>query len=231
MPHEHNPTVELAEAVARLAALPSGGDPPPVVLEFFEALGLQPALAARPAGLAAVRAAIAERVPDPALQRSFAAMLFDTVTPTVIRSGTKMNVIPGHGMAEIDVRTLPSTDQSALLALLTDAAGPKVTVEAIHRLPAVEADPGAEIVALMTDALLRADPEGTVLPMMITPGTDAKSLATLGIPTYGFSPVRLAEDMPFLSLFHGHNERLPVSALEFGVPVLLEVVSRFAGAE
>ena len=37
--------------------------------------------------------------------------------------------------------------------------------------------------------------------------------------------------MPFLSLFHGHDERVPVSALRFGLPVLHEVVSRFAGAD
>jgi acetylornithine deacetylase/succinyl-diaminopimelate desuccinylase-like protein len=67
--------------------------------------------------------------------------------------------------------------------------------------------------------------------MMITPGTDAKALATLGIPTYGFAPLRLDADVPFLSLFHGHDERVPVSALRFGLPVLHEVVSRFVAVE
>jgi acetylornithine deacetylase/succinyl-diaminopimelate desuccinylase-like protein len=64
--------------------------------------------------------------------------------------------------------------------------------------------------------------------MMITPGTDAKALAELGIPCYGFAPLRLDADMPFLSLFHGHDERVPVSALEFGLPVLADVVAAFA---
>jgi acetylornithine deacetylase/succinyl-diaminopimelate desuccinylase-like protein len=64
--------------------------------------------------------------------------------------------------------------------------------------------------------------------MMITPGTDAKALSTLGIPCYGFAPLRLGPDVPFLSLFHGHDERVPVSALAFGLPVLAEVVARYA---
>jgi acetylornithine deacetylase/succinyl-diaminopimelate desuccinylase-like protein len=64
--------------------------------------------------------------------------------------------------------------------------------------------------------------------MMITPGTDAKALSLLGIPTYGFAPLRLEPEMPFLSLFHGHDERVPVSALAFGLPVLYEVVERYA---
>jgi len=66
------------------------------------------------------------------------------------------------------------------------------------------------------------------VPMMITLGTDAKALAQLGIPCYGFAPVRIEPDVPFLSLFHGHDERLPVSALAFGLPVLGEVVASYA---
>ena len=67
--------------------------------------------------------------------------------------------------------------------------------------------------------------------MMITPGTDAKALALLGIPTYGFAPLRLEPDMPFLSLFHAHDERVPVSALAFGLAVLADVVGRFVIAD
>jgi hypothetical protein len=37
--------------------------------------------------------------------------------------------------------------------------------------------------------------------------------------------------MPFLSLFHGHDERVPVSAIAFGLPVLASVVASYAGAE
>jgi acetylornithine deacetylase/succinyl-diaminopimelate desuccinylase-like protein len=97
-------------------------------------------------------------------------------------------------------------------------------------MPSVEWPEDADIVAGMTDALRAADPEALALPMMITLGTDAKALARLGIPTYGFMPLRLAADTPFLSLFHANDERIPVSAIGFGLPVLHEVVSRFAGA-
>jgi hypothetical protein len=39
--------------------------------------------------------------------------------------------------------------------------------------------------------------------------------------------MRLEPDTPFLALFHGHDERVPVSALAFGLPVLSEVVARY----
>ena len=67
-------------------------------------------------------------------------------------------------------------------------------VEPVVMLPAIEAAGDAPIVDLMRSALLAADPDATAAPMMITLGTDAKALATLGIPTYGFAPLQLGAD-------------------------------------
>jgi acetylornithine deacetylase/succinyl-diaminopimelate desuccinylase-like protein len=140
-------------------------------------------------------------------------------------------VIPGSGEAQIDVRTLPGTDQEALIAELQATVGDLALVEPVVMLPAIEAAGNAPIVDLMRSALLAADPDAISAPMMITLGTDAKALDTIGIPTYGFAPLQLAADMPFLSLFHGHDERVQVSALRFGLPVLHQVVSRFVAGE
>jgi acetylornithine deacetylase/succinyl-diaminopimelate desuccinylase-like protein len=134
-------------------------------------------------------------------------------------------------MAEIDVRTLPGTDQAAFTERLQALAGDQVRVDAVMSLPAVEADHEAPIVDLMRAALHWADPEAVTVPMMITPGTDAKALASLGIPTYGFCPLRLDADTPFLDVFHGNDERVPASAIRFGVPVLEEVVRAYSAAE
>jgi acetylornithine deacetylase/succinyl-diaminopimelate desuccinylase-like protein len=179
----------------------------------------------------AARDALAAAVDDHVLRRSLDAMLRDTVTPNVIHVGRKMNVVPGIGEAEVDVRTLPGTDQPAFLEHLQQIAGDAVTVDSVLTMPPVEWPVDAEVVALMIDALRRADPEATPLPMMITLGTDAKALALLGIPTYGFAPLRLEADVPYLSLFHANDERIPVSGLRFGLPVLYEVVKRFATHE
>jgi acetylornithine deacetylase/succinyl-diaminopimelate desuccinylase-like protein len=231
MPHAENAALRLVEAMARLAAAPPTGDPPLVVREFFDGLGLGEVADLVPDDHAAALAALDRAVPDPTMRRSLGAMLRDTVTPTVIRVGTKVNVIPGEGMAELDVRTLPGTDQAAFAAQLQEIAGPDVTVEAVMSMPAIEADASAPIVDLMRDALLRADPGALPLPMMITLGTDAKALDRIGIPTYGFVPLRLDAGTPFLDLFHANDERVPVSAIEFGTPVLDEVVRRFVAVE
>lgn len=232
MPHADNPTVKLARAITRLADADKPMRLTPVVRRFLDGLGLGEVAAAAAGGdEATVARLLAERVADPVMRRSLDAMLRDTITPNVVRSGKKMNVIPGSGEAEIDVRTLPGTDQAAFLAHLQALAGDEVTVSAVMTMPPVEAPSDAEIVGHMADALRRADPDGTPLPMMITPGTDAKALALLGTPTYGFAPLRLEPDTPFLSLFHAHDERVPVSALAFGLPVLAEVIGRFVVAD
>lgn len=232
MPHPDNAAIKLAGAVARLASEPHPPHLTRVVETFLETLGLTAlADAAAKGDESQVRGELERGVSDPVLRRSLNAMLRDTVTPTVIRVGQKMNVIPGFGQAEIDVRTLPDTDQSALLEQLAEVAGDEVRVEAVLSMPPVSWPSDVDIVRRIDAALRRADPGAEPAPMMITPGTDAKALALLGIPTYGFAPLRLEPDVPFLSLFHGHDERVPVSALAFGLPVLHEVVRGFVSSD
>ncbi len=230
MPHPDNAAIKLANAVAAIAA--DQATRPmriiPVVADFLSGIGLADVAELAERDPEAASAALEAAVDDPVLRRSIDAMLRDTVTPNVVHAGKKVNVIPGAGEAEIDVRTLPGTDQAALLAHLQGVVGNDATVESVVSLPAVEWPADAEIVDLMHQALRAADPEGTSVPMMITPGTDAKALAQIGIPCYGFAPLRLDPDVPFLSVFHGHDERIPVSALAFGLPVLADVVARYA---
>ncbi len=228
MPHDDNATVKLASAVMALAADQSrrAARVIPVVAGYLEAIGLGEVARLAEADPSATAALLESLVDDPVMRRSVDAMLRDTATPTVLKSGKKVNVMPGAGEAEVDVRTLPGTDQAAFLRGLQDVVGDGATVESVVTLPAIEWPADAEIVGYMREALARADPDATAVPMMITPGTDAKALSQLGIPCYGFAPLRLEPDMPFLSLFHGHDERVPVSALAFGLPVLAEVVAR-----
>ncbi|HEX2766293.1 MAG TPA: M20/M25/M40 family metallo-hydrolase [Candidatus Limnocylindria bacterium] len=230
MPHADNAATKLAAAVAAIAADAERrpGRVIDVVRGFLDAIGLGEVADAAEAGPDQAAEALNRLVEDPTLRRSIAAMLRDTATPNVIHAGTKVNVMAGHGEAEVDVRTLPGTDASAFLEHLQQVVGDQATVEPVVVLPPVEWPADAEIVGHMRDALAAADPDGTPVPMMITPGTDAKALLELGIPCYGFAPLRLEADFPFLSLFHGHDERVPVSALAFGLPVLADVVARFA---
>jgi acetylornithine deacetylase/succinyl-diaminopimelate desuccinylase-like protein len=106
---------------------------------FLLALGLDEVVDALGSGdEAAAFARIEAAVEDPILRRSLAAMLRDTVTTNMIQVGKKMNVIPGSGEAQIDVRTLPGTDQRALLDEMQATVG-SLAAKVGHHLPALEA--------------------------------------------------------------------------------------------
>ena len=64
-----------------------------------------------------------------------------------------------------------------------------------------------------------------VAPYLMSGGTDAKHFSKLGMRAFGFTPLRLPEDLDFTALFHGVDERVPVDALEFGA----RVFDRFLG--
>ena len=72
----------------------------------------------------------------------------------------------------------------------------------------------------MCAALRAEDPAAHPVPYMLSGGTDAKAFTRLGIRCFGFSPLLLPPDLPFASLFHGIDERVPVEGLQFGVRVL-----------
>ena len=68
--------------------------------------------------------------------------------------------------------------------------------------------------------MLAEDPEARVVPYCLSAGTDAKSFSRLGIRCFGFSPLKLPPDLDFSGMFHGIDERVPVTGLQFGVQVL-----------
>jgi acetylornithine deacetylase/succinyl-diaminopimelate desuccinylase-like protein len=72
----------------------------------------------------------------------------------------------------------------------------------------------------MRAAILAEDPGGRLLPYLLPAATDAKSFQRLGIRHFGFAPLRLPAELDFPALFHGVDERVPLSGLRFGTRVL-----------
>ena len=71
---------------------------------------------------------------------------------------------------------------------------PHVDVELVIHAPAVDAPADGELYALLAQTVRDHDPDGIPLPFMVPFATDAKHTAVLGVPTYGFSPLRLAPE-------------------------------------
>jgi acetylornithine deacetylase/succinyl-diaminopimelate desuccinylase-like protein len=151
--------------------------------------------------------------------RMLAAVVRNTANPTMLDSGYKHNVVPGEATANIDGRFLPGYEDeffSTLRSLLPD----NVSYEVLVHDTALETPFEGPITDAMIASLLAEDPDATVLPFLMSGGTDAKAWSKLGIRCFGFSPLRLPSDLDFTALFHGVDERVPVDALGFSARVL-----------
>jgi acetylornithine deacetylase/succinyl-diaminopimelate desuccinylase-like protein len=150
--------------------------------------------------------------------------LQDTANFTMSDAGYKHNVIPQSASASLDCRFLPGHDDD-LLATVKELAGEHVDVEVVHRDISLDAPFEGPLVEAMKAALLAEDPGAEILPYCLSGGTDNKALSTLGITGYGFAPLQLPADLDFAPMFHGIDERVPVSALEFGTRVLQRFIA------
>ena len=151
--------------------------------------------------------------------RMIGATLQNTANPTMLDAGYKANVIPGSASAVIDGRFLPGYEEE-LNSTIRSIIGPDIAIETISRDIALEVSFEGDLVDAMCNAILAFDPEGIPVPYLMSGGTDNKALSELGIVGYGFSPLQLPADLDFMALFHGVDERVPISGLEFGVKVL-----------
>jgi acetylornithine deacetylase/succinyl-diaminopimelate desuccinylase-like protein len=237
MPRPDNALVLAAEAVRRLAD-PGPVRLTPVMARFFDvaagALGEREARLLRAVASDDARAselALGELC-DPMIARAARALLRDTISPDMLQAGTKYNVIPGEAELIVDCRVLPETDEPAMRAEIERRLGDLAAVCDVDLVifgPPAESSIETPLYQLLETTIRDHDPDGVPLPGMPPFATDAKHMARLGVPTYGFSPLRLDPEERFLERFHGVDERVGVDALRWGLPVLYDVVRRFCG--
>jgi acetylornithine deacetylase/succinyl-diaminopimelate desuccinylase-like protein len=148
-----------------------------------------------------------------------AGTIRNSANPTMLSAGYKVNVIPDHAVGYVDGRVLPGFEQE-FVAAIDELTGPRVSWEYYAREHPLEAPLGSPLVAAMTRALLAEDPGGTIVPYCMSGGTDAKHFAGLGMTCYGFTPLVLPEGYDYYAMFHGTDERIPLSALEASVRIM-----------
>lgn len=213
MLNDDNAVTALAEALSRLGRHDFPLRETATVRQFLDGLG---GALGHEIGEEDVEAAVAKLGP---VARFVAATLRNTVNPTMLEAGYKVNVIPQVATAYVDTRALPGYEEE-LEQTLDTVLGPGIAREYVHRDIALETTFDGELVDAMTASLAAEDPQGVAVPYMLSGGTDAKHFARLGVRCFGFAPLRLPPDLDFAGLFHGVDERVPVESLQFGVRVL-----------
>jgi acetylornithine deacetylase/succinyl-diaminopimelate desuccinylase-like protein len=207
MPRSDTAISRIAELITKIVKTPMRKNVSPFMRKTLEELG----------------------VPVDSAGPLFQPMLANTVSPTILRAGYKDNVIPGEATIVLDGRTLPGEDPESFMAELREIVGPEPTFELIKTAPPAETSPDTPLFELIKETIEAADPGSRAIPWMIPGATDNKFYSKLGAACYGFSPVRLEPHMPFGSLYHGNDERLPIEGFNWGLKVYAEVVLKFLG--
>jgi acetylornithine deacetylase/succinyl-diaminopimelate desuccinylase-like protein len=155
-----------------------------------------------------------------------AASLGTHLNLTSIEAGGKANVVPPTASATVDMRPLPD-ERDAAWRMVERLVGKDIQIERLNDHIGMEAPDDGPIYQAMAASLGRLDSGVPVLPFMMPAGTDNKSLALLGISGYGFTPLNLPQDFEFWRMFHGVDERVPVSALDFGTQALADFLTTY----
>jgi acetylornithine deacetylase/succinyl-diaminopimelate desuccinylase-like protein len=78
------------------------------------------------------------------------------------------------------------------------------------------------------ESVRELEPDLRVVPYLSTGATDSAALRRLGIKAYGLLPFPLTEEDE--GRMHGHDERVPVTSLGFGVRVIYGIIQRMTAA-
>jgi len=234
MPRPDNAAVLAARAIGRLATPGTARITAPMA-RFLEAIATR-----LPAEVVDALRAVAEgdggsatSLVEPQTALALQALFRDTITVGIVRAGVKYNVIPGLAMIEIDCRVLPDADEATMRAEVMSRLGPDLAgacdVELVIYGGPVESPADSDLYRILAETIVAHDPDGIPVPAMMPFATDAKHLAPLGVPCYGFSPLRMSAEDRYFAWFHGEDERVPVDALRWGLPVLYDAVRRYCG--
>lgn len=220
-PNADNAVVRLAEAVARIGAHQWPVRLIPTVKAAIDAIATA---VSAPADSAPADGTWPGTGTEPLARLGpagslVAATVRNSANPTMLQAGLKVNVIPSEAVAFVDGRVLPGYE-AEFAAAMDELTGPDVSWEYAHRERPVEAPIDSPLVAAMASALRAEDPGATVVPHCMSGGTDAKQFARLGMSCYGYTPMVLPTGYDYYAMFHGVDERIPVSALHSGLRIM-----------
>lgn len=234
VPHAENAVVRLARAVARIGTEQFPICPSPTLRAFLEGIAetQDPETAKHLFGVLDPETSEKSllRTPfDDDTVASLRSLLKNTVSPTILEAGSKINVIPGEAVAWVDGRLAPGQTQASFLSELEPLLGEDVTVEVDQYSPPIEASIESDLYRTIVDVVGEHEPDARVIPALMTGGTDAKHILPRRPDTlvYGFMPMKQSPGEEEGSLIHGHDERVTVDNLVFATRLLYDVVVKF----
>ncbi len=235
-PLRTNAVVHLARAVDRVASWNPPSRMNDTTRYYFERLATisDPESAARYNGLGdtAKRAPIEEYFAEK--EPGHYSMLRTSISPTILRAGYQVNVIPSEAEATLDVRALPDEDMEAFVAEIKKVVNdPAVEVKRNERNTRPKAPPSRldNEAFHALEAAARDIYNVITLPTMSTGATDMAYLRAKGVQCYGIGPAVDEEDGAKGFGAHSDQERLLETELYRFVKFQYQVVRSLAAPQ
>jgi acetylornithine deacetylase/succinyl-diaminopimelate desuccinylase-like protein len=157
--------------------------------------------------------------------RSVQAMLYNTITPTLIRAGEKTNVLADSCELTLDCRLLPGETPEGFLAQIRRIVDDQtVEYEVLQSSPPTESSVDTELYRIIAQVIRQTVPQAVIVPYLSPLATDSRFFRLRRITSYGLSPVLLNESE--LQRMHGIDERLSIDNLELGTKILYQIVEQ-----
>ena len=154
--------------------------------------------------------------------------LRNTVTPTIVRGGEKINVVPSEIELELDGRALPGFTPDDVIREVGELVGPDLELELVRHDPG-PSDVDLSFVPTLSEILRELDPNAIPVPMMQIGVTDGRFFSRIGVQTYGYLPLNLPPGFEFSKLVHAADERVPADAVRFGAEAVSRAIERYRG--
>ena len=211
---EYRPQAELHEAWTRF--IDGLGFPPELTEPFLDPDRID---------------AFCDELPLLGLARQAHACTHTTMAPTVMRAGTKTNVIPDRVELEVDIRALPGWETGDVRAMLDDVLG-DLADDVEIAFQAEEPASTSPIDTPLWDALSRVSqvfyPGARTVPFLTVGATDARYTRTLGSVSYGFGLHSTAIGFEqYGAMFHGVDERVDVESLRLSTEMWMGLARDF----
>lgn len=162
-----------------------------------------------------------------------AALLHNTVTPTIVNIGYRYNVIPSAGTASIDVRLLPEQDFDSFLDAIANVIDdPAIEVSWDDGMVRPSASVQLDTEAFQVIEQVYNEHYGVpIIPTMSTGATDMSYVRAKGVSCYGIGPGIDREDGVLGFGAHSDQERILEQELYRFVRAYHEIVVRLAVQE
>ncbi|MEZ5404475.1 MAG: M20/M25/M40 family metallo-hydrolase [Bryobacteraceae bacterium] len=139
------------------------------------------------------------------------SMLRTSISPTIIKAGYRVNVIPAQAEATLDIRAVPDENLDEFFAALKTAIGVEgvdIVRASRDRDPLPPSRIDNEAFKVLESLQKRIYPGAATLPSMLTGATDMAFLRRRGVQCYGIGPLIDAADAQKGFGAHSDQERI-----------------------